>query len=86
MNRTVVSFGAILTALALRAEFRAGFSRVDMTPPIGTGLSGYSERRVSDGTPAVPNPPVRGFKVFQNRPYSGSLLKWANATVKRSME
>lgn len=49
MNRTVVCFAAILSALALRGEFRAGFSRVDMTPPIGTGLSGYSVIRVSDG-------------------------------------
>ena len=35
--------------LSLCAEFQAGFSRVDMTPPIGTGLSGYSQKRVSDG-------------------------------------
>jgi len=31
------------------AEFQAGFSRVDVTPPIGTGLSGYSRVRISDG-------------------------------------
>ena len=36
-------------ALALHAEFKAGFARVDMTPPIGTELSGYPQRRVSDG-------------------------------------
>jgi len=38
-----------MCAAALRAEFQAGFSRVDVTPPIGTGLSGYSTVRISDG-------------------------------------
>ena len=31
------------------AEFSVGFGRMDITPPLGTELSGYSERRVSDG-------------------------------------
>ena len=31
------------------AEFSAGFGRMDITPPLGTELSGYSQRRISDG-------------------------------------
>lgn len=48
-TRTLVCCMTFLSALILHAEFQAGFSRVDMTPPIGTGLSGYSQKRVSDG-------------------------------------
>ena len=30
-------------------EFKAGFARTDITPPIGTPLAGYYSRRVSEG-------------------------------------
>ena len=29
--------------------FKAGFARVDVTPPLGTELTGYFEKRISDG-------------------------------------
>ena len=34
---------------AAAGRFAVGFARVDITPPIGTPLSGYYSRRVSDG-------------------------------------
>ena len=50
MNRKVVlAMVAASAGFVLHAEFMAGFSRVDMTPPIGTELAGYSRKRVSDG-------------------------------------
>ena len=39
----------VSVGFVLHAEFKAGFARVDMTPPIGTELSGYPRKRVSDG-------------------------------------
>ena len=44
--------GAVLAAGCLsevHAEFSVGFGSVDVTPPLGTELSGYPTRRVSDG-------------------------------------
>ncbi len=38
-----------MAAISMASEFKAGFARVDITPPIGTGLSGYSMVRISDG-------------------------------------
>ena len=49
MKKLVIVCAAMLSALLVHAEFKAGFARVDMTPPIGTELSGYPRRRVSDG-------------------------------------
>ena len=49
MKKAILSFAAFGAALALHAGFKAGFARVDMTPPIGTELSGHPQRRVSDG-------------------------------------
>ena len=50
MNRKVVlAMVAASAGFVLHAEFMAGFSRVDMTPPIGTELAGYPRKRVSDG-------------------------------------
>ena len=42
----VVSVG--LTTLCA-GEFKAGFARIDITPPVGIPLAGYYHRRVSDG-------------------------------------
>ena len=52
MRSIVKTAGFAITAgfLSLaHAEFSVGFGRMDITPPLGTELSGYSERRVSDG-------------------------------------
>ena len=38
-----------MTAVSMASEFKAGFARVDVTPPIGTELSGYFHKRISDG-------------------------------------
>ena len=48
-KRTVILSAAFLAALPLCAEFSAGFARVAVTPPIGTELSGYPTKRISDG-------------------------------------
>ena len=48
-TKMVLAMAAASAGLVLHAEFMAGFSRVDMTPPIGTELSGYPRKRVSDG-------------------------------------
>ena len=45
----VVSVVLVFHSLAVHAEFKAGFARVDMTPPIGTEVDGYFRKRVSDG-------------------------------------
>ncbi len=49
--RVAVAMPLMLFALPILAsgQFEAGFSRADITPPIGTPLSGYYSRRVSDG-------------------------------------
>ena len=47
--KMAVAVSAACAGLALHGEFMAGFSRVDVTPPIGTELSGYPRKRVSDG-------------------------------------
>ena len=49
MKKKILLVAAIGVALSLNAEFKAGFARVDITPPIGTELSGHPEKRVSDG-------------------------------------
>ena len=45
---------AIMLALALMtgavsAEFKAGFARVDATPPLGIPIVGYFHKRIADG-------------------------------------
>ena len=49
MKKAILTVAAIGAALALKADFEVGFARVDITPPIGTELSGHPEKRVSDG-------------------------------------
>ena len=46
MATMAVAVGCLSAAYA---EFSVGFGRMDITPPLGTELSGYSQRRVSDG-------------------------------------
>ena len=50
MKKNIAVAVCFITAGIVSAgEFQAGFSRVDVTPPIGTELSGYFAKRVSDG-------------------------------------
>ena len=49
MKKSVVAFVCCMAAGVALADFQVGFARVDMTPPIGTGLSGYFHERISDG-------------------------------------
>ena len=48
-TKTCIAVAVASVGLSLYAEFMVGFSRVDMTPPIGTDLAGYPVRRISDG-------------------------------------
>ncbi len=46
MKRTILlTFAAICAAIVQAAEFRAGFARVDITPPLGTYMPGYYQIR-----------------------------------------
>lgn len=46
MKRVILlTFAAVCAATVLAAEFRAGFARVDITPPLGTYMPGYYQIR-----------------------------------------
>ena len=45
----VLAFAAACMALAASAECRAGFARVDTTPPLGISMPGYFSQRLADG-------------------------------------
>ena len=49
IKKIAVLAAAAGSILCAKAEFKAGIGSMDITPPVGTGLSGYSIRRVSDG-------------------------------------
>ena len=49
MKKSVIACVCCMAAGVTFANFQVGFARVDMTPPIGTGLSGYFHERISDG-------------------------------------
>src|ERR1017187_7732700 len=38
-------FALLLLPIAYAADFRAGVSRIDITPPVGHAMGGYSERK-----------------------------------------
>ena len=48
MKRTF-AIALALAASAASAEFKAGFARVDATPPLGAPMPGYFSHRVADG-------------------------------------
>ena len=48
MKKTITLVLA-LVAGAVSAEFKAGFARVDATPPLGIPIVGYFHKRVADG-------------------------------------
>ena len=45
MKRLVVVFALALASVTLAGEFKAGFSRVDITPPLGSFMPGYYKDR-----------------------------------------
>ena len=47
--KTIIAIGAACAAFALNAEFKAGFARVDATPPLGIPIPGYFNNRVANG-------------------------------------
>ena len=48
MKKTIVLALALGTGVVF-AEFKAGFARVDATPPLGIPIVGYFHKRVADG-------------------------------------
>ena len=49
MRKAVLSVFAVSLALSARAEFSAGFARVEINPPMGSNIPGYFEDRRVDG-------------------------------------
>ena len=49
MIRTWLALLAVCAAAALHAEFKAGFARMDATPPLGVPITGYFHKRIADG-------------------------------------
>jgi hypothetical protein len=50
MNRKLTMFALAASALlCVRGEFSVGIGSMDITPPLGTSLSGYSAARYADG-------------------------------------
>ena len=49
MKKTLTTLAFVCTAMVLQAEFKAGFARVDATPPLGIPIPGYFHIRVADG-------------------------------------
>ena len=47
--KKVITLLLALVAGAVFAEFKAGFARVDATPPLGIPIVGYFHHRVADG-------------------------------------
>ena len=48
MKKTIVLVLALGTGVVF-AEFKAGFARVDATPPLGIPIVGYFHKRIADG-------------------------------------
>ena len=44
-----VAVALVFAACASFAEFKAGFARVDATPPLGIPITGYFHKRIADG-------------------------------------
>ena len=48
-TKILFAVAAMCAALTLNAEFKAGFARVDATPPLGIPIPGYFKMRIADG-------------------------------------
>ena len=51
--RKAIVAALVLTTGVAMAEFKAGFARVDVTPPLGIPMVGYFSHRVAAGDLAV---------------------------------
>ena len=49
MKKLLMTATIICAATMLHAEFKAGFARVDVTPPLGIPIPGYFSKRIADG-------------------------------------
>ena len=49
MKKRLIVASMMFAMAALAGEFKAGFARMDITPPMGTPLAGYYNYRASDG-------------------------------------
>ena len=47
--KVLLAASVAFAGLVLNAEFKAGFSRVDVTPPLGIPVPGYFNMRIADG-------------------------------------
>ena len=48
-NKMLIVAATVCAALSLHADFKAGFSRLDVTPPLGIPIPGYFKMRIADG-------------------------------------
>ena len=48
-GKKIIALVLVFTACAAFAEFKAGFARVDVTPPLGIPITGYFYKRIADG-------------------------------------
>ena len=49
MKKLLITATIVCAATLLHAEFKAGFARVDVTPPLGIPIPGYFSKRIADG-------------------------------------
>ena len=47
--KKMMTFAAAVVALAAQGAFEVGFARLDITPPLGVDMTGYSRIRYADG-------------------------------------
>ena len=50
MKKLLFAVAAGFAAFAMHAEFKAGFARLDVTPPLGIPIPGYFSKRIANGT------------------------------------
>ena len=48
-KKMMFAMAAMCAGLVLHAEFKAGFARLDVTPPLGIPIPGYFTMRIADG-------------------------------------
>ena len=48
-SKMFLAAAIVSVGFALHAEFRAGYARMDITPPLGVPICGYFHKRIADG-------------------------------------